>query len=69
MQKAAHGGYQQPPIGDTHADALYRALEKAHGKRTATYCMQVCRRVWNEAIRHKKLKGVNFFQDGAVCRG
>lgn len=44
-----------------HADAIYRALVKKHGKRTGGYCMQVCRRVWNEAIRANKTKGPNPF--------
>jgi len=44
-----------------HADALYRALVKARGKRAGAYCMQICRRIWNEAIRAKKAKAPNPF--------
>ncbi len=50
-----------PTVGADHADSLYRAIVKRNGKRAGTYCMLVCRRVWNEAIRGKKLKGPNPF--------
>jgi hypothetical protein len=39
-------------ITAVHADAFYKALTKKHGKRGGGYCMQICRRVWNEAMRH-----------------
>ena len=45
-----------------HADALYRAMQKKHGLRGATYAMQVARRVWFEAIRHKKARAPNPFE-------
>ncbi|WP_313337341.1 hypothetical protein [Sphingobium yanoikuyae] len=48
-------------INASHADALYRFLVKERGKRAGAYCMQVCRRVWNEAIRAKKVKDPNPF--------
>lgn len=48
-------------IEASHADALYRAIVKQRGKRAGAYCMQVCRRVWNEAIRAKKAKDPNPF--------
>lgn len=48
-------------ITAAHADALYRALVKKHGKRGGAYCMQVCRRVWFEAIRAKKAREPNPF--------
>ncbi|WP_257556492.1 hypothetical protein [Sphingobium sp. CFD-2] len=44
-----------------HADAMYRYLMKERGKRAGAYAMQVCRRVWNEAIRAKKVKDPNPF--------
>lgn len=44
-----------------HADAIRVALTKEHGQRWGVYCMQVARRVWNEGIRHKKLKEPNIF--------
>jgi len=55
------GARQAGDITSDHADAIYRALIKQRGKRAAAYCMQICRRVWNEAIRAKKLKGANPF--------
>jgi len=48
-------------IEAAHVDAIYAALQKRGGKRTAAYAMQVGRRVWNEAIRHKKAKDPNPF--------
>lgn len=39
-------------ITAVHADAFYKALVTKHGKRGGAYCMQLCRRVWNEAVRH-----------------
>lgn len=55
------GARQAADITADHADAIYRALIKKHGKRAASHCMQICRRVWFEAIRAKKLKGANPF--------
>lgn len=55
------GNRQAADITADHADAIYRAIVKQRGKRAAGHCMQICRRVWFEAIRAKKLKGPNPF--------
>lgn len=43
-------------------DKLYAKLQAEKGHRQATYCMQVCRRVWNLAKRpgYDRLTGVTF---------
>ena len=61
LKSTTLGQRQAAELTAAHADALHRAIEKKHGQRTAVYAMQVARRVWNEAIRHKKLKGPNIF--------
>ena len=55
------GNRQAADITSDHADAVYRAIVKKRGKRAAGHCMQICRRVWFEAIRAKKVKGPNPF--------
>ncbi|MGI4947579.1 MAG: hypothetical protein ACRYHC_02635 [Janthinobacterium lividum] len=61
LKTSLFGARRAAEIEAPHADAMYRALVAKHGKRTGGYCMQVCRRVWNEAIRTKKVKGPNPF--------
>ena len=56
-------------IEAAHVDAIYVALQKRGGKRTAAYAMQVGRRVWNEAIRHKKAKDPNPFARMGIKTG
>lgn len=43
-------------------DKLYEKLREQRGDRQATYCMQVCRRAWNLAMRpgYDKITGVYF---------
>lgn len=41
-------------ITAVHADKAYKLAVEAHGKRGGAYTMQLCRRVWNEAMRHEK---------------
>lgn len=55
------GNRQAADITSDHADAVYRAIVKQRGKRAAGHCMQICRRVWFEAIRAKKIKPPNPF--------
>lgn len=55
------GNRQAADITADHADAVYRAILKQRGKRAAGHCMQICRRVWFEAGRAKKVKGPNPF--------
>jgi hypothetical protein len=59
------GDRQAAEINADHVDAIYRALIKQRGKRAAAYCMQICRRVWNEGNRSeqwkRRLKGSNPF--------
>jgi hypothetical protein len=61
LKTTVFGQRRAAEIEASHADAMYRALVKQRGKRAGAYCMQVCRRVWNEAIRSKKVKGPNPF--------
>ncbi len=61
LKTTLFGERRAAEIEAQHADKLYRALVAKHGKRTGAYCMQVCRRVWNEAIRFRKVKGPNPF--------
>jgi hypothetical protein len=49
------GEMQADSITAAHADTAYRLAIKHHGKRGGAGCMQACRRVWNEAIRHRKV--------------
>lgn len=42
-----------------HADAIHTRIEKDSGSRAARYAVQVCRRVWNEAVRDRKRTGVD----------
>lgn len=39
-------------------DPLYKKARAKHGERQGSYMMQVCRLVWNQAVRHKKVTGV-----------
>ncbi len=61
LKTSLFGNQRAAMVTAAHADALYRHLVKAKGKRQGAYCMQVCRRVWNEAIRAKKVKDPNPF--------
>lgn len=61
LKTTTFGQRRAVEINATHADALYRALLKARGKRAGAYAMQLAKRVWNEGIRHKKLKEPNPF--------
>ena len=61
LKTTLFGQRRAAEINASHADALYRYLVKERGKRAGAYCMQVCRRVWNEAIRAKKVKDPNPF--------
>lgn len=42
------------------ADKIYSRWRKKHGERQASYAMQVCRLVWNWAVRHHDVTGVEF---------
>ncbi|MDO7841115.1 tyrosine-type recombinase/integrase [Sphingomonas immobilis] len=58
------GDRQAADITSDHADAIYRQLAKDRGKRAASHCMQICRRVFYEAVRAKKLKHNPFARMG-----
>lgn len=62
LKTTTFGQRRAAEVEARHVDSMYRALFKQRGKRAAAYCMQVAKRVWNEAIRHKKLKGPNPFE-------
>lgn len=61
LKTTTFGQRRAVEVNASHADALYRLLIKQKGDRQGAYCMQVCRRVWNEAIRAKKVKDPNPF--------
>lgn len=61
LKTMTFGQRRATEVNAGHADALYRYLVKERGARQGAYCMQVCRRVWNEAIRAKKVKDPNPF--------
>jgi len=54
LKTAKMGDLQADAITAVHADKAYKLAVKAHGKRQGALCMQVLRRVWNEAMRHEK---------------
>lgn len=47
-------------VNATAADTIYARWRKKHGERQASYAMQVARLVWNWAVRHHDVTGVNF---------
>lgn len=47
-----------------HADKIYAAFTKDRGPRAGAYAMQICRRVWNEAVRHRKVAANPFAKMG-----
>lgn len=61
LKTTTFGQRRAAEVNASHADAIYRLLVKQRGERQGAYCMQVCRRVWNEAIRAKKVKDPNPF--------
>ncbi|MFZ2996231.1 tyrosine-type recombinase/integrase [Sphingobium sp.] len=61
LKTTVFGQRRAVEVNASHADALYRLLIKQKGERQGAYCMQVCRRVWNEAIRAKRVKDPNPF--------
>lgn len=61
LKTTVFGQRRAVEVNASHADTLYRHLMKEKGQRVGGYCMQVCRRVWNEAIRAKKVKDPNPF--------
>ncbi|TZG24906.1 hypothetical protein [Sphingomonas montanisoli] len=54
------GGRKAAAVDATVSDALYRKARAKHGERQASYMMQVCRLVWNQARRpgYSKSTGV-----------
>lgn len=57
MRQGVFGQRLAAKVDAAVADQLYEKL-KARGPRQATYAMQVCRLVWNWAIRYKKTTGI-----------
>jgi len=57
MRQGTFGQRLAAKVDAAVADKLYEKL-KARGARQATYAMQVCRLVWNWAIRYKKTTGI-----------
>ena len=68
MKTRLFGDLMASKIEAGHADKLYAHWKQARGVRQATYAMQVCRLVWNWAVRHKKTTGVteNPFKEMAL---
>ncbi|MHB9879150.1 hypothetical protein ACSMXM_05750 [Pacificimonas sp. ICDLI1SI03] len=46
-------------VDATVANVIRKRLEKTGKQRSATYALQTCRRVWEEALRHTKKTGVD----------
>lgn len=53
LKTKTFGELKATDVQARHVDKIYAALQKESGVRAATYAMQICRRVWNEAVRHK----------------
>lgn len=58
MRTGTFGLRQASAIDATAADKLYRKAREKHGERQGALMMQVCRLVWNQAVRHGKATGV-----------
>jgi integrase len=58
MKSGVFGLRQASAVDATAADTLYRKAREKHGERQGAYMMQVCRLVWNQAVRHGKATGV-----------
>jgi hypothetical protein len=59
LKTTTFGALDVAKVKSEHADALYKHLLPAIGKRQAAYCMQVARRCWFEWLRDNK--GANPF--------
>lgn len=59
MKTGTFGQRRAGAINAEAADRLYTRFKK-HGKRQASYAMQVCRLVWRWAVRHHDKTGVTF---------
>lgn len=57
MKNGKFGVRSAAKVDGEAADKLYEKLQ-SKGERTASYAMQVCRLVWNQAVRHKRTTGV-----------
>ena len=60
MKVGTLGQRKASAVNAAAADKLYGRWKKNHGTRQATYAMQVCRLVWNWALRHHDITGVTF---------
>ncbi|HEY0013224.1 MAG TPA: tyrosine-type recombinase/integrase [Allosphingosinicella sp.] len=58
MRQGTFGQRLATKVDATVADTLYEKFQ-ARGRRQATYAMQVCRLVWNWALRYKKTTGIS----------
>lgn len=58
MKIGTFGERRAGAVDATTVDTLYQKLQKRSVRR-ATYAMQVCRLVWNWAVRHGKVTGVS----------
>jgi hypothetical protein len=58
MRSGTVGLRQASTIDAGVADNLYRKAREKHGERQGAYMMQVCRLVWNQAVRYTKQTGV-----------
>ncbi|HEX7857191.1 MAG TPA: tyrosine-type recombinase/integrase [Sphingobium sp.] len=60
MKVGTLGQRKAGAVNATAADKIYARWRKNHGERQASYAMQVCRLVWNWAVRHHDVTGVTF---------
>lgn len=58
MKSGTLGQRKAAAIDAPAADTLYKKAREKHGERQGAYMMQVCRLVWNQAVRHNKATGV-----------
>ncbi|WP_419827698.1 tyrosine-type recombinase/integrase [Sphingomonas sp.] len=58
MRTGTFGLRQAAAVDAAAADTLYRKAREKHGERQGAYMMQVCRLVWNQAVRYGKATGV-----------
>ena len=60
MKVGTLGQRKASAVNAAAADRLYARWRTKYGERQATYAMQVCRLVWNWAVRHHDKTGVTF---------
>lgn len=60
MKVGTLGQRRASAVNAAAADRIYKRWRNKAGERQATYAMQVCRLIWNWAVRHRDTTGVTF---------